>query len=55
MINRNELLYAYTIIDPLTYTAPVVAGVSTLTECRLGNVYMNLLCREGNRAVAGHK
>ena len=50
MTDKNELLYAYTIIDPLTYTAPVVAELP-FNRMSSGQRLYESACHEGNRAV----
>ncbi|MBM88162.1 MAG: hypothetical protein CMQ41_07245 [Gammaproteobacteria bacterium] len=49
-ISQNELLYAYTIVDPITYTAPVVAELP-FTRMPAGQKLYESACHEGNRAV----
>ncbi|NKB34348.1 MAG: hypothetical protein GKR91_14750 [Pseudomonadales bacterium] len=49
-LSENELLYAYTIVDPITYTEPVVAELP-FTRMAPGQKLYESACHEGNRAV----
>ncbi len=49
-VSENELLYSYTINDPLTYTEPVVAELP-FTRMPPGQKLYESACHEGNRAV----
>jgi len=49
-ISENELLYSYTIVDPLTYTNPVVAELP-FNRMPAGQKLYESACHEGNRAV----
>ena len=51
-ISENELLYAYTIVDPEIYTAPVVAELPFQRMAPGAKLYESE-CHEGNRAVEG--
>lgn len=44
------IIYAYTIIDPLSYTAPVVAELP-FNRMSSGQRLYESACHEGNRAV----
>ena len=50
-ISENELLYSYTIVDPDTYTAPIVAELPFQRMDADHKLYESA-CHEGNRAVA---
>ena len=49
-VSENELLYSYTIVDPITYTEPVVAELP-FTRMPPGQKLYESACHEGNRAV----
>ena len=49
-MSENELLYSYTIVDPVTYTAPIVAELP-LRRMAPGQLLYESACHEGNRAV----
>ena len=50
-MSENELLYSYTIVDPDTYTAPIVAELPFQRMSPDHKLYESA-CHEGNRAVA---
>jgi len=50
-MSENELLYSYTIVDPDTYTAPIVAELPFQRMPPDHKLYESA-CHEGNRAVA---
>lgn len=49
-VSENELLYSYTINDPITYTEPIVAELP-FTRMPAGQKLYESACHEGNRAV----
>ena len=49
-VSENELLYSYTIVDPETYTEPVVAELP-FQRMPPGQILYESECHEGNRAV----
>ena len=49
-VSENELLYSYTIVDPVTYTAPIVAELP-FQRMPPGQLLYESACHEGNRAV----
>lgn len=49
-VSENELLYSYTINDPITYTAPIVAELP-FTRMPAEHKLYESACHEGNRAV----
>ena len=49
-VSENELLYAYTIVDPVTYTEPLVAELP-FQRMPPGQILYESECHEGNRAV----